>query len=157
MNPKQRLTKPLTSRDREQYVHKLRTREGRIAWTVNKSRFGQNDILGCIDTISYTPWDIFLDQTTTVHHIADKRAEITRMLMDAPETPGVVVFVHGIDGYREKQGKDWVPVITRHVMEEWKDTGEWERIEIPLSESTTGDSRGMKGDEGIITPKGGKK
>ena len=41
MNPKQRLTKPLTSRDREQYVHKLRTREGRIAWTVNKSRFGQ--------------------------------------------------------------------------------------------------------------------
>ena len=157
MNPKQRLTKPLTSRDREQYVHKLRTREGRIAWTVNKSRFGQNDILGCIDTISYTPWDIFLDQTTTVHHIADKRAEITRMLRDAPETPRVVIFVHGIDGYREKQGKDWVPVITRHVMEEWKDTGEWERIEIPLSESTTGDYRGMKGNKGIITPKGGKK
>ena len=157
MNPKQRLTKPLTSRDREQYVHKLRTRAGRIAWTVNKARFGQNDILGCIDTISYTPWDIFLDQTSTVHHIADKRAEITRMLMDAPETPGVVVFVHGIDGYREKQGKDWVPVITRHVMEEWKDTGEWERIEIPLPESVTGDLRGMKGNEGIITPKGGKK
>ena len=156
MNPKQRFTKPLTSRDREQYVHKLRTREGRIAWTVNRARFGQNDILGCIDTISYTPWDIFLDQTTDVSNISHRRAEIKRMLMDAPETPGVVIFVHGIDGYREKQGKDWVPVITRHVMEEWKDTDEWERIEIPLSESTTGDSRGMKGNEGI-TPKGGKK
>ena len=157
MNPKQRLTKPLTSRDREQYVHKLRTREGRIAWTVNKSRFGQNDILGCIDTISYTPWDIFLDQTSTVNHISHKRAEIVRMLRDAPETSGVVIFVHGIDGYREKQGKDWIPVITRHVVEEWKDNGEWERIQIYPPESTTGDLRGMKANEGIITPNGGKK
>ena len=49
------MRKPLTSKDREHYIHKLREREGRVAWTVNKSRFGQNDILGCIDTISYTP------------------------------------------------------------------------------------------------------
>lgn len=34
MNPKQRLTKPLTSRDREQYVHKLRTRADSHAWAV---------------------------------------------------------------------------------------------------------------------------
>ena len=27
--------KPLTSRDREQYIHEMRTEEGRIAWTVN--------------------------------------------------------------------------------------------------------------------------
>ena len=149
MNPKQRLTKPLTSRDREQYVHKLRTREGRIAWTVNKSRFGQNDILGCIDTISYTPWDVFLDQTSTVNHISHKRAEIKRMLINAPETAGVSIFVHGIDGHRERKGNEWVPVITRHVMEEWKGTDEWERIEIPLSELTTGDLRGSKQEKRI--------
>ena len=147
MNPKQRLTKPLTSRDREQYVHKLRTRAGRIAWTVNKARFGQNDILGCIDTISYTPWDIFLDQTSTVHHIADKRAEITRMLRDAPETPGVVIFIHGIDGYREKQGNEWVPVITRHVMEQWIDDDDWERTEMPVPELASEGSVEMKGND----------
>ena len=149
------MRKPLTSRDREQYVHKLRTREGRIAWTVNKSRFGQNDIFGCIDTISYTPWDIYMDQTSTFNHISHKRTEIVRMLRDAPETPGVVIFIHGIDGYREKQGKEWVPVITRHVMEEWKGTDEWDRIEIPLSELTTGDLRGSKQEKGII--QGGRK
>ena len=145
MNPKHRLTKPLTSRDREQYVHKLRTREGRIAWTVNKSRFGQNDILGCIDTISYTPWDVFLDQTSTVNHISHKRTEIVRMLRDAPETPGVVIFIHGIDGYREKQGKEWVPVITRHVRELWIDDDDWERTEMPVPEWTSEGSYEMKG------------
>ena len=124
------MRKPLTSKDREHYVHKLREREGRIAWTVNKSRFGQNDILGCIDTISYTPWDIYMDQTSTVNHISHKRAEIKRMLIDAPETPGVSIFVHGIDGYRERKGNEWVPVITRHVMEKWIDDDDWERTEM---------------------------
>ena len=31
------MRKPLTSKDREHYVHKLRAREGRIAWTVRKT------------------------------------------------------------------------------------------------------------------------
>ena len=139
------MRKPLTSRDREQYVHKLRTREGRIAWTVNKSRFGQNDILGCIDTISYTPWDIYMDQTTTVSHISPRRAEIKRMLINAPETAGVSIFVHGIDGYRERKGNVWVPVITRHVMEQWIDDDDWERTEMPVPEWTSEGSYEMKG------------
>lgn len=128
--PKTKSIKPLTSRDREQYIHRMRENEGRVTWTVNKSSFGQNDILGCIDTISYTQWDIILDQTSTVRHISDKRREIERMLHDAPETQLTLIFVHGIDGYREKQGTKWVPVITRHVTEKWIDSGEWEREEI---------------------------
>ena len=40
-------------------------------------------------------------------------------------------------------------------MEEWKGTDEWERIEIPLSELTTGDLRGSKQEKGII--QGGRK
>ena len=157
MNPKQRLTKPLTSRDREQYVHKLRTREGRIAWTVNKSSFGQNDILGCIDTISYTPWDIYLDQTSTVHHIPDKRKEIMRMLKKAPETSGVFIFVHGLDGYRIREGKKWIPIIARHVMETWLGDDDWERIEMPISKRQNGSNLNEQGEEGIITLKEAKK
>ena len=139
------MRKPLTSKDREHYVHKLREREGRTAWTVNKSRFGQNDILGCIDTISYTPWDIFMDQTSTVNHISHKRAEIKRMLTNAPETAGVSIFVHGIDGYREKRDNVWVPVITRHVMEQWIDDDDWERTEMPVLELASEGSDEMKG------------
>jgi len=139
------MRKPLTSKDREHYVHKLRAREGRIAWTVNKSRFGQNDILGCIDTISYTPWDIYMDQTSTVNHISHKRAEIRRMLINAPETVGVSIFVHGIDGYREKRDNVWVPVITRHVMEQWIDDDDWERTEMPVPELASEGSVEMKG------------
>ena len=139
------MRKPLTSKDREHYVHKLRATEGRIAWTVNKSRFGQNDILGCIDTISYTPWDIFMDQTSTVNHISHKRAEIKRMLINAPETPGVSIFVHGIDGHRERKGNEWVPVITRHVMEQWIDDDDWERTEMPVLELASEGSDEMKG------------
>ena len=129
------MRKPLTSKDREHYVHNLRAREGRVAWTVNKSRFGQTDILGCIDTISYTPWDIYMDQTSTVNHISHKRAEIKRMLINAPETAGVSIFVHGIDGHRERKGNEWVPVITRHVMEQWIDDDDWERTEMPVPEA----------------------
>ena len=140
------MRKPLTSKDRENYVHKLREREGRVAWTVNKSRFGQNDILGCIDTISYTPWDIYMDQTSTVNHISHKRAEIKRMLIDAPETAGVSIFVHGIDGYRERKGNEWVPVITRHVMEQWIDDDDWERTEMPVPELASEGSVKTKGD-----------
>ena len=138
------MRKPLTSKDREHYVHRLRAREGRIAWTVNKSRFGQNDILGCIDTISYTPWDIYMDQTSTVNHISHKRAEIKRMLINAPETSGVSIFVHGIDGYRERKGNEWVPVITRHVMEQWIDDDDWERTEMPVPELASEGSDEMK-------------
>ena len=141
------MRKPLTSKDREHYVHKLRAREGRIAWTVNKSRFGQTDILGCIDTISYTPWDIYMDQTSTVNHISHKRAEIKRMLINAPETAGVSIFVHGIDGHRERKGNEWVPVITRHVMEQWIDDEDWERTEMPVPELASEDSIEMKGND----------
>jgi len=141
------MRKPLTSKDRENYVHKLREREGRVAWTVNKSRFGQNDILGCIDTISYTPWDIYMDQTTTVSHISPRRAEIKRMLINAPETAGVSIFVHGIDGYREKRDNVWVPVFTRHVMEQWIDDDDWERTEMPVPELASEGSIEMKGDD----------
>ena len=126
--------KPLTSKDREHYVHKLREREGRIAWTVNKSRFGQNDILGCIDTISYDPWGIILDQTSTIRHISDRKREIQRMLHHSPEVPDVRVVVHGVDGHREKKENVWVPVITRHVMEQWIDDDDWERYEMPVPE-----------------------
>ena len=136
--------KPLTSKDREHYVHKLREREGRIAWTVNKSRFGQNDILGCIDTISYDPWGIILDQTSTIRHISDRKREIQRMLINAPETLRVSIFVHGIDGYRERKGNVWVPVITRHVMEQWIDD-DWERTEMPVPELASDGSVEMKG------------
>ena len=139
------MRKPLTSKDRENYVHKLREREGRVAWTVNKSRFGQNDILGCIDTISYAPWDIYMDQTTTVSHISPRRAEIRRMLINAPETLRVSIFVHGIDGYREKRDNVWVPVITRHVMEQWIDDDDWERTEMPVPELASEGSVEMKG------------
>lgn len=125
--------KPLTSRDREQYVHQLNQNEGRIAWTVNKSRFGQNDILGCIDTISYTPINLTLDQTSTVYHMSDKRKEIKRMLKTAPQTEDFTIRVHGLDGYRIKQGKKWVPVFTRHVMEEWMANGKWNRVEMPIT------------------------
>ena len=141
------MRKPLTSKDREHYVHGLREREGRTAWTVNKSRFGQNDILGCIDTISYTPWDIYMDQTSTVNHISHKRAEIRRMLINAPETPGVSIFIHGIDGYRERKGNVWVPVVTRHVMEQWIDDDDWERTEMPVPELASEGSDEMKGND----------
>ena len=139
------MRKPLTSKDRENYVHKLREREGRIAWTVNKSRFGQNDILGCVDTISYTPWDIYMDQTSTIHHLSDRKREIQRMLINAPETSGVSIFVHGIDGYREKRDNVWAPVITRHVMEQWIDDDGWERTEMPVPELASEGSVEMKG------------
>ena len=138
--------KPLTSKDRENYVHMLREREGRVAWTVNKSRFGQNDILGCIDTISYDPWGIILDQTSTIRHISDRKREIQRMLINAPETAGVSIFVHGIDGYRERKGNEWVPVITRHVMEQWIDDDDWERTEMPVPELASEGSVKTKGD-----------
>ena len=138
--------KPLTGKDREKYIHGLRESEGRITWTVNKAKFGQNDILGCIDTISYSPFDIYLDQTSTVHHISDKKAEIIRMLKNAPETINIVIRVHGVDGYRLG---DQI-VITRYVRETWLEDGTWEREQIYPPESITGDLRGMKGNGGII-------
>lgn len=127
--------KPLTSKDREKYIHDMREKEGRIVWTVNKARFGQNDIFGCIDTISYTCFDIFMDQTSTVNHISHKKAEIHRMLKDAPETIDIRIFIHGIDGYRMKAGKTWIPVFTRHVMETWLEDGEWEREEMKIKDA----------------------
>ena len=139
------MRKPLTSKDRENYVHKLREREGRIAWTVRKSRFGQNDILGCVDTISYDPWGIILDQTSTIRHISDRKREIQRMLHHSPEVPDVRVVVHGVDGHRERKGNEWVPVITRHVMEEWIDDDDWERTEMPVPELASEGSVEMKG------------
>lgn len=114
--------KPLTSGDREQYIHALREKQGRIAWTVHKSSFGQNDILGCVDTISYTSSDIILDQTSTVREISHKRIEYRR----------IVICVHGVDGFREKIEKKWSPVITRHVMETWQPDGTWKRKEMPI-------------------------
>ena len=126
--------KPLTSRDREQFVHEYRKNQGRIPWTVNKSSFGQNDILGCIDTISYDPWEIILDQTSTVHHISNKKREIQRMLKHSPETSDIKIVVHGVDGYRIRQEKKWIPVITRHVEETWIDD-EWEREEVQIDEN----------------------
>ena len=71
-----------------------------------------------------------MDQTTTVSHISPRRAEIKRTLINAPETAGVSIFVHGIDGHRERKGNEWVPVITRHVMEKWIDDDDWERTEM---------------------------
>ncbi len=126
--------KPLTSRNREQYVHEYRKSQGRIPWTVNKSSFGQNDILGCIDTISYDPWEIIMDQTSTIHHIPDKKKEIQRMLQHSPEVSGIRIVVHGVDGYQIMQGKKWIPVISRHVEETWIDD-EWEREEVPIGET----------------------
>ena len=140
------MRKPLTSKDRENYVHKLREREGRIAWTVRKSRFGQNDILGCVDTISYDPWGIILDQTSTIRHISDRKREIQRMLHHSPEVPDVRVVVHGVDGHREKKENVWVPVITRHVVEQWIDDGDWERTEMPVPELASDGSVEMKSD-----------
>ena len=139
--------KPLTSKYRENYVHKLREREGRIAWTVRKSRFGQNDILGCVDTISYDPWGIILDQTSTIRHISDRKREIQRMLHHSPEVPDVRVVVHGVDGHREKKENVWVPVITRHVVEQWIDDGDWERTEMPVPELASEGSDEMKGND----------
>jgi hypothetical protein len=127
--------KPLASKDREHYIHNMREKEGRTAWTVNKASFGQNDILGCIDTISYDPWEIILDQTSTVHHVPDKKKEIQRMLQHPPEVSGIKIVIHGVDGYRIMHGKKWIPVISRHVMEEWIDDGEWERTEMPVHEN----------------------
>ena len=126
--------KPLTSRNREQYVHEYRKSQGRIPWTVNKSSFGQNDILGCIDTISYDPWEIIMDQTSTIHHIPDKKKEIQRMLQHSPEVSGIRIVVHGVDGYQIMQGKKWIPVISRHVEETWIDDG-WEGEEVPIGET----------------------
>ena len=126
--------KPLTSRDREQYVHEYRKSQGRIPWTVNKSSFGQNDMLGCIDTISYDPWEIILDQTSTIHHTSDKKKDIQKMLHHSPEVSGIRIVVHGVDGYRIMQGKKWIPVISRHVEETWIDD-EWEREEVPIGET----------------------
>ena len=137
--------KPLTSRDREQFVHEYRKIQGRIPWTVNKARFGQNDILGCIDTISYDPWEIVLDQTSTVNHISHRKREIQRMLHHSPEVPDVRVVVHGVDGHREKKDNEWVPVITRHVMEQWIDDDDWERTEMPVPELASEGSVEMKG------------
>ena len=148
--------KPLTSRDREQFVHEYRRNQGRIPWTVNKSSFGQNDILGCIDTISYDPWEIILDQTSTIHHISDKKREIQRMLKHSPETSDIKIVVHGVDGYRIRQEKKWIPVITRHVEETWIDD-EWEREEVPIDEnrlhrfdnSMTSECNIIKGDKEV--------
>ena len=123
---------PLTSRDREQYVHQYRIEQNMVAWTVNKARFGQNDILGCIDTISYDPYQIILDQTSTVHHISDKIKEIKRMLRNAPESIEILIEVHGIDGYRIRKEKKWTPVVTRHVKYTWVETDEWEKEEVPV-------------------------
>ena len=85
-----------------------------------------------------------MDQTSTVNHISHKRAEIKRMLINAPEASGVSIFVHGIDGYREKKGNEWVPVITRHVMEQWIDDDDWERSEMPVPELASEGSDVMK-------------
>ena len=88
-----------------------------------------------------------MDQTSTVNHISHKRAEIKRMLINAPETAGVSIYVHGIDGYRERKGNEWVPVITRHVMEQWMDDDDWERTEMPVPELASEDSIEMKGND----------
>ncbi|MGP6240468.1 hypothetical protein ACNF40_08730 [Cuniculiplasma sp. SKW4] len=122
--------KPLTSRDREQYVHRFRENQGRISWTVRKASFGQNDILGCVDTISYTPSRIIFDQTSTVHHIPDKRKEYQRMLQNSPTHPGIMVCIHGVEGYRKKIDGKWIPVITRHVIETWLPDSSWKREEV---------------------------
>lgn len=124
--------KPLTSGDREQYIHALREKQGRIAWTVHKSSFGQNDILGCVNTISYTSSDIILDQTSTVREISHKRIEYRRMLKKPSQSRRIVICVHGVDGFREKIEKKWSPVITRHVMETWQPDGTWKRKEMPI-------------------------
>jgi len=124
--------KPLTSGDREQYIHAFREKQGRIAWTVHKSSFGQNDILGCVDTISYTPSDIILDQTSTVREISHKRIEYRRMLKKPSQSKRIVSCVHGVDGFREKIEKKWSPMITRHVMETWLPDGTWKREEMPI-------------------------
>ena len=123
---------PLTSRDREQYVHQYRKDQNMVVWTVKKARFGQNDILGCIDTISYDPYQIILDQTTTVHHISDRINEIEKMLLNAPESIEILIEVHGIDGYRIRKEKKWIPVVTRHVKYTWMETDEWEKEEVPV-------------------------
>ena len=123
---------PLTSRDREQYVHQYRIDQNMVAWTVNKARFGQNDILGCIDTISYDPYQIILDQTTSVSNVSYKRIEIKRMLLNAPESIEILIEVHGIDGYRIRKEKKWTPVVTRHVKYTWVETDEWEKEEVPV-------------------------
>ncbi|MBX8640754.1 MAG: hypothetical protein KIS29_10505 [Thermoplasmata archaeon] len=141
--------KPLTGKDREKYIHGLRESEGRVTWTNHKVRFGAQDILGCIDTISYSPFDIYLDQTSTVNHMSHKRAEIVRMLKDAPETINVVVMVHGVDGYRLGNEK----VITRYVRETWLEDGSWEREQIYPPESIRSPGRQLKPKEGVITPK----
>jgi hypothetical protein len=121
--------KPLTSKDRERYVHATRENAGMTAWTVQKSSFGQNDILGCIDTISYKPRIIYLDQTTSISNVAPRQRKIENSLKAPPATSSIVISVHGIDGYKEKFGIDWIPVITRHVQCVWLPDGSWTRTE----------------------------
>ena len=132
---KERITrKPLTSGDRERYVHRYRQSQGKVSWTVHKSSFGQNDILGCVDTISYSPSRIILDQTSTVHHIPDKRKEYRRMLQKSPTNPGIMVCIHGVEGFRKKIDGKWIPVITRHVIETWLSDDSWKREEVMRGE-----------------------
>ena len=66
------------------------------------------------------------------------------MLHHSPEVPDVRVVVHGVDGHREKKDNEWVPVITRHVMEQWIDD-DWERTEMPVPELASDGSVEMKG------------
>lgn len=148
--------KPLTSSEREKYWEQIRQRAGYITHRNNKSRFGKQDILGC-DIVSYDPYDIIFSQVSTVNHISHKRKQIMDAIKKPPETTAVIFEAVGIDGYR---AGDRV-VITRIVQETWIEDDYWEHNEIPFEntppESITGDLRGMKANEGIITPDGGKK
>jgi hypothetical protein len=114
--------KPLTGPDREKYVQAIRSNEGRITHRVHKSTYGQNDIFG-IDVISYSPYDIIMDQTTTTGHMSDRAKKIEYMLKEPPEVVEIKVYVHGIDGYKLKDEIH----ITRHIIYEWLDDGTWEK------------------------------
>jgi hypothetical protein len=137
----------LTGSDREKYVEKIRTSEGYITHRVHKARFGQNDIFGCIDVLSYDPWGLWMDQISTVHHISDKVKEIERMLKNPPENTLNHIMVHGVDGYATGSGKNRTIHITRHVTLEWLEDGEWERTEMPVPELASEGSIEMKGDD----------
>ena len=126
--------KPLTSRDREQFVHRYRQRQAVIPWTVTKVRFSPNDILGCVDTISYDPKRIILDQTSVINEISHKRIEFKRMLINCPQTEAILVEIHGIDGYRIKRGNKWYANFTRHVIVTWVEQDKWERRDVPIDE-----------------------
>lgn len=139
--------KSLTAKDREQFIHRYRESQGRIAWTNHKVRFGQQDIFGCIDTISYAPERIILDQTSTINHMSHKRAEIVRMLKSPPNTDHIKIVVHGVDGYRLGDDR----IITRHVMETWLIGGTWNREQIYPLESIRSPTRRSNDQEGAIT------